>query len=102
MENVVLSNQVHEDNIVAVGKGDCGNGLITPNKFDSADGLITNEPEVCLVTFYADCVPLYFLDVKKRVIALTHSGWKGTVLRIGQKTVEKKNAFGMIGVVLSF
>lgn len=89
VNNVVCSHQVHEDKIITVGKGDCGNGLFYPNKFESADGLITDEPEVALVTFFADCVPLYFLDIRNKVIALTHSGWKGTVLRIGQKTVEK-------------
>lgn len=89
VKNLVCSNQVHEDNIVNVGKKDCGNGILFENKFKSADGLITDEPGTALVTFYADCVPLYFLDVKKKVIALTHSGWKGTAARIGQKTVEK-------------
>jgi len=87
--NLVLSNQVHEDKIVNVGKGDCGNGILYENKFKSADGLITDEPKVALVTFYADCVPIFFLDPVKKVIALTHSGWKGTVKRIGAKTVEK-------------
>lgn len=88
-ENVVCSNQVHEDIIINVGKEDRGNGILFENKFKSADGLITDEPGVALATFYADCVPLFFLDKKKKVIALSHSGWKGTVMRIGQKTIEK-------------
>lgn len=88
-KNIVCSNQIHEDKIITVGKGDIGNGLFYENKFESADGLITDEPGVALATFYADCVPLYFLDTKKKIIALVHSGWKGTVQRIGQKAVEK-------------
>ena len=40
------------------------------------------------MTTYADCVPLYFLDPVKKVIALSHSGWRGTVGKIGKKTVE--------------
>ena len=40
------------------------------------------------MTTYADCVPLYFLDPAKKVIALSHSGWRGTVGKIGKKTVE--------------
>ncbi|MEG0156818.1 MAG: polyphenol oxidase family protein, partial [Anaerovoracaceae bacterium] len=43
---------------------------------------------ICLVTFYADCVPLYFVDPVKKVIGLSHSGWRGTVGKIGRKTVE--------------
>ncbi len=93
--HLVFSNQVHEDNILYVGKNDWGNGLKFDNKFKSADGLITDERDVVLVTFYADCVPLFFLDKRKKVIALSHSGWKGTFLNIAGKTVEKfKTDFG--------
>lgn len=92
VKTAVLSNQVHEDKIVNVGKNDCGNGLFFENKFSSADGLITDEPEVALITFYADCVPLFFLDKEKKVIALVHSGWRGTVARIAEKAVDKFRA----------
>ncbi len=88
-KKLVFSNQVHEDKIMPVDSRDWGNGITRPNSFDSADGLICAEPGVPIVTFFADCVPLFFLDVKKRVIALAHSGWKGTVLNIAAKTVEK-------------
>ncbi len=86
---MVLSKQVHDDVIRAVGEADCGNGIVTENRFTSADGLITDRPGVCLITLYADCVPLIFLDRKRRVIASSHSGWKGTVKRIGAKTVRR-------------
>lgn len=91
-ENLVFSNQVHCDTIYTVGKADMGNGITKPQKFDGADGLITNEPSVPLIVFGADCVPVFFLDVKKSVIALVHSGWKGTVLEIAGKCVEKMSA----------
>lgn len=87
-EDLVFSNQVHDDKICIVGKDDCGNGIIKPQKFESADALMTSEAGVPLAVFGADCVPIYFLDTKNRVIALAHSGWKGTVLRIGEKTVR--------------
>ena len=91
-ENLVFSNQVHCDTIYTVGKDDLGNGITKPQKFDGADGadgLITNVPGVPLIVFGADCVPVFFLDVKKSVIALVHSGWKGTVLEISAKCVKK-------------
>lgn len=88
-ENLVFSNQVHCDTIYTVGKEDLGNGITKPQKFDGADGLITNEPGVPLIVFGADCVPVFFLDVKKSVIALVHSGWKGTVLKISEKCIKK-------------
>ncbi len=87
-KDLVLSNQVHEDKVISVGIKDRGNGIIYPNKFESADGLITAESGVPLATFYADCVPLFFLNPKERVIALSHSGWKGTVKNIAKSTIE--------------
>lgn len=85
----VLSKQVHEDNIHTVTDNDIGNGIVRENKFTSVDALITDKKGIPIVTLFADCVPLFFLDKKQRVIALAHSGWRGTVKRIGQKTVEK-------------
>ena len=59
------------------------------------DGLLTDEPGVYLATFFADCVPLYFVDTKRKAIALAHSGWRGTVARMGQCVVEKmREAYG--------
>lgn len=96
-ENLVFSNQVHCDTIYTVGKEDMGNGITKPQKFDGADGLITNVPGVPLIVFAADCVPVFFLDKKKRVIALVHSGWKGTVAGISEKCVRKMEAeFGSV------
>lgn len=91
-ENLVFSNQVHCDTIYTVGKEDMGNGITKPQKFDGADGLITNVPGVPLIVFAADCVPVFFLDKKRRVIALVHSGWKGTVAGISEKCVKKMQA----------
>lgn len=59
------------------------------------DGLITDCDKVCLVTTYADCVPLFFVDVRNRAIGLSHSGWRGTVGKIGQKTLFRmKEEYG--------
>ena len=87
-EDLVLSKQVHETNIVDVTNKDKGNGILFDNKFVSADALVTNEKNLPLVTFYADCVPVYLLDKENGVIALIHSGWKGTIGRISEKTVK--------------
>lgn len=89
MEDLVLTHQVHKDNIMEVDEGDRGKGLIRETDIKDTDGFITNKREVALVTFYADCVPLFFLDPVNKAIGLTHSGWKGTVSKIGQKTLEK-------------
>lgn len=87
-EELVLSHQVHKTDICDVGHNDLGNGIIRANKFDSADALVTAESGVPLVTFYADCVPVYLLDKRQKVLALIHSGWRGTVQKISEKTVQ--------------
>ena len=94
-KNIVLSKQVHEDVIYKADYDDMGNGVIKENKFASVDALITDKKGIPLVTLYADCVPLFFIDKRLGVIATAHSGWKGTVKRIGQKTIQKmKNEYG--------
>lgn len=87
-EDMVLSRQTHTTNIRIVTDADRGKGITRDRDYTDIDGLITNVPGICLVTTYADCVPLYFLDPVKRIIALSHSGWRGTVGKIGKKTVE--------------
>lgn len=105
-ESIVTSDQTHTTNVRIVGKEDCGCGVTLPRKFHDVDGMITNEAGVVLTTFYADCVPLYLVDVKKRAIGLSHSGWRGTVGKIGAVTIEKmrseygsdpENIFAAIG-----
>ncbi len=86
--HLVLSRQTHTDNIKTVTKDDCGTGIFKES-FSDIDGLVTNEKGVALVTQYADCTPLVFLDPVKKVIATSHAGWRGTVKEIGKKTVEK-------------
>lgn len=87
-ESIVCSDQTHTTNVRRVGKDDRGKGLLFSRNYHDVDGLITNEPEVTLATFYADCVPLYLVDPVKKAIGLSHSGWRGTVGKIGKVTVE--------------
>lgn len=87
--NIVFSSQVHDDKIYHVSENDRGKGLLKKSDIINYDALITNKKDVILTTFYADCVPLYFLDPFEKVIALAHSGWRGTVKQIGTLTVNE-------------
>ena len=88
-ESLVCSDQTHTTNIRVVTEADRGRGFVRPKDYRDVDGMITNVPGLTLATFYADCVPLYFVDPVKRAIGLSHSGWRGTVGKIGKKTVER-------------
>lgn len=87
VSDIVCSDQTHTTNIRKVTGEDCGKGVVRDKDYTDVDGLVTNEEGIVLATFYADCVPLYFLDPIKRVIGLAHSGWRGTVGRIGSKMI---------------
>lgn len=86
-ESVVTSDQTHTTNVRLVTKGDAGKGIVITRDYQNVDGLITREPGLLLATFYADCVPLYFVDPIHKAIGLSHSGWKGTLNRMGEVTV---------------
>ncbi len=87
-ENLVISDQVHSDIIKVVNNGDKGKGYIKERDYSGIDGLVTNVKGIPLMTIFADCVPIFFVDPTKKVIAVSHAGWKGTRLKIGKKTVE--------------
>ena len=82
-EDMTYTNQTHTTNVAVVEAKDRG------KRFMETDGMVTNVPEICLVTFYADCVPLFFVDPVHRAIGLSHSGWRGTVGKMGKVTVER-------------
>jgi YfiH family protein len=95
LNNMVLSHQVHDKKILEVRKEHKGMGIIRERSYNSIDGLVTQETRLMLVTYYADCVPIYFYDPVNKVIGLSHSGWRGTLLNIGGETLRvMKESYG--------
>lgn len=94
-ENLVIPQQTHSDNVAIVNrKEETVNGTTSPltshfSLYENTDALITNQPNIALALNFADCVPIIFYDPVKKVIAAAHAGWRGTVAKIGPKTVEK-------------
>ncbi len=88
VSDFITGIQTHTVNVLRVGKEDAGKGVTRPVDYEDIDGLITNEPGIVLTTFYADCVPLFFVDPVNRAIGLSHSGWRGTVNRMGKVTID--------------
>ena len=62
VEDMVLSDQTHTTNVRVITEEDRGKGILRPQDYSDVDGMITNVPGIVLVTSYADCVPLYFVD----------------------------------------
>lgn len=88
-DSLTASAQDHNTFVRAVTSENKGVGIYKPRDLQSVDALITNEKGVTLVTYYADCTPLFFVDTKQKAIGLAHAGWRGTVGRIGEKVVNK-------------
>lgn len=94
-DKMVVSYQTHTTNVKKITEEDAGKGVVRERDYRDVDGMITNVPGLTLVTFYADCVPLYLVDKEHGAIGLSHSGWRGTVGHMGAKTIEAmKAAYG--------
>lgn len=87
-ENLVLTKQEHTDIILTDAHMHKGMGWNEPVSI-IADSMITNAEDCILVKFTADCVPVLLFDPVKRVIADVHDGWRGTVKRLAEKTVQR-------------
>lgn len=88
-EHAVRSKQTHSDIVLNVTKNFGGEGILKPQRFFEADGLITSDKDLSLVVFYADCVPVLIGDKVTKTVSSVHSGWRGTQSNIVSKAVEK-------------
>jgi len=86
VKDICRPKQTHTDIVEKICDGDEG---IYISKFDNVDGFVTDQKNKVLMLSFADCTPLLFYDPIKNVIANTHSGWKGTLQKIGVRTIEK-------------
>ena len=83
----VTAEQVHGDKIATIDE---------PFRPDfcapGADGLITDQCNVSLGIYVADCCAVYLVDPVRRAIGLVHSGKKGTELAIIVRAIERMSA----------
>ena len=82
--SVVQGHQVHDDRIAVITSPDT-----TREELDGYDAFITTLENCAIGARTADCVPVLLYDPVRRVVAAVHSGWKGTMKRISQKTIQK-------------
>lgn len=84
---VCCCHQVHSDRVVVAGQEHAGRIRRSERPWD-ADALVTNEPDLPLAVFTADCCPILFYDPVCRVIGAAHAGWRGTAAGIAARTAE--------------
>jgi len=83
----VLSKQVHETTVRLCTSADAGKGLIHERDY-TADALITNEADLPLTVFSADCGIILLYDPLHKAIGAVHAGWRGCAAGILEKTVH--------------
>ena len=90
--NLHFPSQVHKTRIVHV------TGKTAKEELLETDALITNTPGACIAVMSADCVPILLYDRKNNAVGAVHSGWRGTVARILEKTLQRMHeTFGTKG-----
>lgn len=85
-------SQVHKTRILHVTHHTLKDELL------ETDALVTADVGICIAVMSADCVPILLYDKKNKAIAAIHSGWRGTVARILEKSlIEMNSLFGTKG-----
>ncbi|MCL1975574.1 MAG: peptidoglycan editing factor PgeF [Firmicutes bacterium] len=86
--HAVLTQQNHTINIYEAFEKDAGRGMTRPVGYNNIDALITGVLNLPIITYHADCAPLFFYAPKQRLIGLAHAGWRGTALGMASAMVE--------------
>lgn len=90
LDSFVVGEQIHGTQVKKIGQYEkgCGSKQLDTS-LKGIDGIYTKEKGILCAAFFADCVPLFFLDPVSGWIGIAHAGWKGTVGRIAEKMVWK-------------
>ncbi|MBP7652495.1 peptidoglycan editing factor PgeF [Candidatus Dependentiae bacterium] len=92
-EKIVFMNQTHSTNIEYISPENINRSDFGFYDIDSAfkntDAVITNYKNIMLCAMTADCCPVLIFDSYNNSIAAIHSGWKGTIGKITEKTIYK-------------
>ena len=86
-DSLVLTNQVHDIKVAVIDEKDKGKGFSKKSDLIGIDGLLTISPGVTIVTFHADCVPIFLFEPNIRAAAILHSGWRGTLENIASNAL---------------
>lgn len=87
VESMVMDNYEHGTTVLLVDRNDRGRGY-DKEPLPPCDGLVTDDPEVTLITGHADCMAFFFYDPVHHAIGLCHAGWRGALDRIGSEVIR--------------
>ena len=86
---IVCGNQIHSNRVYTIEEGLRNSNI---NEIGDYDGLITNNKEITLFTYHADCLAIFFLDPVNKIIGLAHGGWKGILNNISKEIIREMSS----------
>jgi YfiH family protein len=90
-KHIVIGEQIHSSNVELITKQNLTGEII---KIEDTDGLVTQLDNVVLTVRTANCVPVIYVEKERKVIGISHNGWRGTIKKISQKLIEKMQDLG--------
>lgn len=87
-QSIISLKQIHSDNVHVVDGSWDGNQIV------KGDGMVTMVPGIALGVLGADCAPVLFSDPVNQIVGAAHAGWKGAVLGVTDRVVEKMCSLG--------
>lgn len=95
LDDWVFMNQIHGDRILKVTQQDKGKGSRRiEDAIVGVDAIYTDEKRVPIGAFHADCLVILLYEANRGIIGAIHSGWKGSVKQILNKTIDQFIAEG--------
>ena len=87
--SLICAEQIHASNIEYVRDSQRGRGALSyKTSIPKTDALITDERNLPLAVFTADCLSIFVFDPKRKVIGIIHAGWRSTRENIVEKTLK--------------
>ena len=88
-KHIIIPQQTHGNECLTIKKGD-----ELKRKY-KGDAILTDRKDIFLTVSVADCLPIFLVEPKRKVVGLVHAGWRGTLLGIAKETIRKaKEEFG--------
>ena len=86
-KSAIANKYEHGATLFNATHADAGSGVVRDCLSEFCDGLYTVEYALPLITYHADCAPLFFYDYINRAVAICHAGWQGVSKHINRNAV---------------
>lgn len=111
-EKLIVPYQTHSCNLLTIDENFMHLAAdVRHTMLQERDAVMTAVSGVCLGVSTADCIPVLLYDTTHCAIAAVHAGWRGTVMRIVEHTLQAMNdiyatkgtdVYAIIGPGISF